>query len=222
MLQPPGGSVPAGSLPLAPPWPTWHRPSSITLRPVLGPRSQSLRGRNPWAEGSGVLRAGPQAPVGLRQRRLEAPWPEEAHPEGATLLLMPRLEGRSRQREQPGWLCSDLRSEQSRSGVLGSGDQEALEGGGAGRGRGDRAPGGRRMGKGWECWPIAPAPPGRWWRRGGPPAPSPGDARPAARAPRRAQHHFGKAWPVPPLPPPLLVIPGLPAIRTRCAAEQEF
>ena len=49
------------------------------------------------------------------------------------MRLMPRLEGRSRQREQPGWLWSDLRSEQSRSGAVGSGAQEELEGGGAGR-----------------------------------------------------------------------------------------
>lgn len=55
---------------------------SVTPLPALGPGSQSLRRGNSWAEGSGVLRADPQAPVGLRQRPLEAPAPEEAHQKG--------------------------------------------------------------------------------------------------------------------------------------------
>ena len=120
MLHSPRGTCPCMQ-PL--PWPLLgpHGIShpSVTPRPVLGPGSQSLRRRNSWAEGSGILRADPQAPVGLRQRHLEAPVPEEAHPEGETLLLMLRLEGRSRQREQPGWLWSDLRSQgQSRQGAV--------------------------------------------------------------------------------------------------------
>ena len=98
MLHSPRGTCPCMQ-PL--PWPLLgpHGIShpSVTPRPVLGPGSQSLRRRNSWAEGSGILRADPQAPVGLRQRHLEAPVPEEAHPEGETLLLMLRLEGRSRQ-----------------------------------------------------------------------------------------------------------------------------
>lgn len=91
------------------------------------------------------------------------------------------------------------------------------------------------MGKSWEWWPSAPAP-GRVQaprscqvvEAGTASCLSPGD-EPGRLLPGRQPAPpvwpsiiLGRPGPVPLLPPPFLVIPGLPAIRTRCAAEQEF
>ena len=103
-----------------------------------------------------------------------------------------------------------------------SGDQEELEGGGGDGDGGDRAPGRHSTGKSWQWRPRAPAPggsgpptPGRWWRGEGHRPSALGTARsaaamPAARTPRPAQHHLGKAWPCTSATPSLPVIPGLP------------
>lgn len=93
------------------PSPAWHLPSFGYPSPCPGAREPEPEEREFLGRGLRCPAGRHTSTSGAEAKAPGSPCTRGGPPEGETLLLTPRLEGRSRQREQPGRLWSNLRSQ---------------------------------------------------------------------------------------------------------------